>query len=99
MAVTASCRNRGQVVLLNCQKLEGHNYHNDWQGHCSQRSLTQEELRQLIENSLPRGKIDGLSTMVLINIHYHLKKKKKSWRLRVVTVIKKSHDPLTSSQA
>lgn len=72
MGVTEPCRNRGQVVLLNCQKLEGHNYLNDWQGHCSQRSLTPEELwRQLIENSLPRGKIDVLSTMVLINIHYH----------------------------
>lgn len=68
-------RNRGQVLLLNCQKLEGPNYHNDWQGHsCSQKSLTHKELwRQLIENCLPREKIDGQSTRVLINIYYHKK--------------------------
>lgn len=55
MGIIEPWRNRGQVVVLNCQKLEGHNYHNNWQGHsCSQRSLTQEELwRQLIDNMSP----------------------------------------------
>lgn len=58
MGVTEPCSNRGQVVLLHYQKLEGHNYHNDWQGHSySQSSLTYEELwRQLIEYSLPGAK-------------------------------------------
>lgn len=60
-----------QVVALNDPKPGGHDYHNDKPG-----GLIYKLLRWLTELGIPRGKIDGQSTKILVN-SYNQKHRKE----------------------